>query len=193
VVASPLAGVPLGLAAGYFGGRIDNAIMRVMDVILAFPGLILVIWLVAMLGASLINVIIAITVFSLPTYARLARGITLSAREMEYVVAARSMGAGSRHILASHILPSVVGSMIVLTTLSISGAIVTGASLSFLGLGIGPPTPEWGAMLSDGRGYMRNAWWIAVFPGLVITLVVLSANIVGDALRDALDPKTRTR
>jgi peptide/nickel transport system permease protein len=193
VVASTLAGVPLGLAAGYFGGWIDNAIMRVMDVILAFPGLILVIWLVAMLGASLINVIIAITVFSLPTYARLARGITLSAREMEYVVAARSMGAGSRHILASHILPSVVGSMIVLTTLSISGAIVTGASLSFLGLGIGPPTPEWGAMLSDGRGYMRNAWWIAVFPGLVITLVVLSANIVGDALRDALDPKTRTR
>jgi peptide/nickel transport system permease protein len=193
VIVSTLVGVPLGLIAGYVGGRTDNIIMRLMDVILAFPGLILAIWLVSILGASMGNMIIAISVFSVPTYARMTRGITLSAREMEYVVAARSMGARGSRILISHILPSVVAPLIVLTTLSISGAIVTGASLSFLGLGVRPPTPEWGAMLSDGRGYMRNAWWMSVFPGIAITLVVLAANILGDGLRDALDPKTRQR
>ncbi|MBZ0289633.1 MAG: ABC transporter permease [Anaerolineae bacterium] len=193
VILSTVVGVPLGLIAGYVGGRTDNLIMRLMDVILAFPGLILAIWLVSMLGASMGNMIIAISVFSVPTYARMTRGVTLSTREMEYVVAARSMGARSAGILFWHILPSVAGPLIVLTTLSISGAIVTGASLSFLGLGVRPPTPEWGAMLSDGRGYMRNAWWMSVFPGLAITLVVLAANVLGDGLRDALDPKTRRR
>jgi peptide/nickel transport system permease protein len=193
VIVSTLVGVPLGLIAGYVGGRTDNIIMRLMDVILAFPGLILAIWLVSILGASMGNMIIAISVFSVPTYARMTRGITLSAREMEYVVAARSMGARGRRILIAHVLPSVVAPLIVLTTLSISGAIVTGASLSFLGLGVRPPTPEWGAMLSDGRSYMRNAWWMSVFPGFAITLVVLAANILGDGLRDALDPKTRQR
>jgi peptide/nickel transport system permease protein len=193
VLLSTLVGVPLGLIAGYVGGRTDNLIMRLMDVILAFPGLILAIWLVSILGASMDKMIIAISVFSVPTYARMTRGITLSAREMEYVVAARSMGARAGRILLAHVLPSVVGPLIVLTTLSISGAIVTGASLSFLGLGVRPPTPEWGAMLSDGRGYMRNAWWMSVFPGLAITLVVLAANVLGDGLRDALDPKTRRR
>lgn len=193
VMASTLVGVPLGLVAGYAGGRIDGIIMRIMDIILAFPGLILAIWLVAMLGASVANVIIAITVFSVPTYARLTRGIALSTREMDYVMAARNMGAEPLWILVMHILPSVVAPLIVLITLSISGAIITGASLSFLGLGVRPPTPEWGAMLADGRGYMRNAWWMSVFPGLAITLVVLAANVVGDGLRDALDPKTRSR
>jgi peptide/nickel transport system permease protein len=193
VLASTLIGVPLGLIGGYVGGRTDNLIMRFMDIILAFPGLILAIWLVSMLGASIGNMIIAISVFSIPTYARMTRGVTLSTREMDYVVAARSMGAGGSRILISHILPSVVGPLIVLTTLSISGAIVTGASLSFLGLGVRPPTPEWGAMLSDGRGYMRNAWWMSVFPGVAITIVVLAANVLGDGLRDALDPKTRQR
>lgn len=192
VIASALVGIPLGLFGGYFGGRIDSIIMRAMDILLAFPGLILVIWLVTILGAALINIIIAITIFSVPTFARLARGIVLSTREMDYVVAARSLGANSWQILVWHILPSVVGPMIVLTTLSIAGAIVTGASLSFLGLGVRPPTPEWGAMLSDGRGDMRNAWWSAVFPGLAITLVVLAANIMGDGLRDAFDPKSRS-
>lgn len=193
VIASTLLGVPLGLIAGYFGGAVDMFIMRIMDVIVSFPSLILVIWLIAMLGSNMFNIILAITLFSVPTYARLMHGVTLSIREMDYVVAARGMGARSGRILLWHILPGVVGPLIVLTTLSISGAIVTGASLSFLGLGVRPPTPEWGAMLSDGRDFMRNAWWIAVFPGMVITLVVLAANIVGDALRDAFDPRVRVR
>lgn len=184
-------GTPLGLVAGYFGGRVDSIIMRVMDIILAFPGLILVIWLVAMLGSNMINVILSIAFFSLPTYSRLVRSSTLSIREMDFVVAAQSMGAQHFRILFSHILPAVMGPLIVLTTLSISGAIVTGASLSFLGLGVRPPTPEWGALLADGRAYLRNAWWISFFPGMTITLVVLAANIVGDGLRDALDPRVR--
>ncbi len=183
--------VPLGLLAGFFGGLLDNAVMRVMDLILAFPGLILAIWLVSLLGSNMSNVVIAIAFFSLPTYARLIRGITLSIREMEYVVAARSMGAGSLRIMFFHILPGVLGPMIVVTTLGVSGAIVAGASLSFLGLGVRPPTPEWGAMLADGRNYLRTQWWIAVFPGMTITLVVLILNIIGDALRDALDPNVR--
>ena len=182
---------PLGLIAGFFGGLPDNVIMRVMDLILAFPGLILAIWLVSLLGSNMTNVIIAIAFFSIPTYARLIRGITLSIREMEYVMAARSMGAGSLRIMFFHVLPGVLGPMIVLTSLGVSGAIVTGASLSFLGLGVSPPTPEWGAMLADGRSYLRTQWWIAVFPGMTITLVVLILNIIGDALRDALDPNVR--
>ena len=186
-----LVSVPLGLLAGFFGGPLDNVIMRVMDLILAFPGLILAIWLVSLLGANMSNVIIAITFFSLPTYARLIRGVTLAIREMEYVMAARSMGAGSARIMFFHILPGVLGPLIVLTTLGVSGAIVAGASLSFLGLGVRPPTPEWGAMLADGRNYMRTQWWMAVFPGLTITLVVLILNVIGDALRDALDPNVR--
>ena len=208
-------GVPLGLIAGYVrGGRsdlshpnalwrfliagyymgkggLDNIIMRVMDVILAFPSLILAIWLVSLLGASINNVIFAIALSSIPGYARLIRGIVLSIREMEYVMAARSMGAGSLRIMFFHILPGVLGPLIVVTTLGVSGAIVFGASLSFLGLGVPPPTPEWGAMLTDGRSYLRTQWWVAVFPGMTITLVVLVLNIIGDALRDALDPNVR--
>lgn len=191
VIASTLVGVPLGLMAGYFGGVIDDAIMRLMDVILAFPGLILAIWMVSMLGPSLRNIVFAITFWSVPTYARLARGSTLSVREMDYITAERCIGAGHFRILYRHILPNIFAPLIVLATMNISGAIIAGASLSFLGLGVRPPTPEWGSMLSDGRGYLRNAWWIAFFPGIVITLVVLAANMVGDALRDAIDPKVR--
>ena len=183
--------VPLGMLGGFQGGLADNVIMRVMDLILAFPGLILAIWLVSLLGSDMRNVIYAIAFFSLPTFARLIRGITLSIREMEYVVAARSMGAGSLRIMFFHVAPGVLGPLIVLTTLGVSGAIVTGASLSFLGLGVSPPTPEWGAMLADGRNYLRTQWWIAFFPGMTITLVVLILNILGDALRDALDPNVR--
>ncbi len=184
-------GVPLGLIGGFVGGLPDDFIMRLMDLILAFPSLILAIWLVSLLGSDMRNVIIAIAFFSIPTYARLIRGITLSIREMEYVMAARSMGAGSPRIMFFHVLPGVLGPLIVLTTLGVSGAIVAGASLSFLGLGVSPPTPEWGAMLADGRNYMRTQWWIAVFPGITITVVVLIMNIIGDALRDALDPNVR--
>jgi len=191
IALSTLVSVPLGLIGGFVGGLVDDFIMRVMDLILAFPGLILAIWLVSLLGSNMTNVIFAIAFFSLPTYARLIRGITLSIREMEYVMAARSMGAGSPRIMFFHVLPGVLGPLIVLTTLGVSGAIVTGASLSVLGLGVSPPTPEWGAMLADGRNYMRTQWWIAVFPGITITLVVLILNIIGDALRDALDPNVR--
>ncbi|MCY4073765.1 MAG: ABC transporter permease [Chloroflexi bacterium] len=191
IALTTLVSVPLGLIGGFVGGLVDDFIMRVMDLILAFPGLILAIWLVSLLGSNMTNVIFAIAFFSLPTYARLIRGVTLSIREMEYVMAARSMGAGAPRIMFFHVLPGVLGPLIVLTTLGVSGAIVTGASLSFLGLGVSPPTPEWGAMLADGRNYMRTQWWIAVFPGITITLVVLILNIIGDALRDALDPNVR--
>lgn len=188
IALAALLGVPLGLIAGYMGGKLDNFIMRVMDLILAFPGLILIIWLVGLLGSNIINVIMAIALFSLPTYARLTRGATLSIYGTDYVIAARSMGAGAFRIMFRHILPNIVGSLIVVVTLGVSDAIITGASLSFLGLGVRPPTPEWGAMLSDGRSYLRNAWWISFFPGMTITLVVLALNIVGDAVRDAFDP-----
>lgn len=188
IALSTLIGVPLGLMAGYIGGKVDNIIMRLMDLILAFPGLILIIWLVGLVGSSVTNVIFAIALFSLPTYARLTRGVTLSAQNAEYVIAAQGMGAGSLHIMVFHILPNIISSLIVVSTLGVSGAIITGASLSFLGLGVRPPTPEWGAMLSDGRAFLRNAWWISFFPGAVITIVVLALNIVGDAIRDAADP-----
>lgn len=186
-------GIPLGLMAGFFGGKVDNIIMRVMDLILAFPGLILIIWLVGLLGSNIINVIAAIALFSLPTYARLTRGQTLSLFQRDFVLAARCIGAVPSRIMFYHILPNILGSLIVITTLGVSDAIITGASLSFLGLGVRPPTPEWGAMLSDGRAYLRNAWWIAFFPGITITLLVLALNTVGDALRDAFDPNTLSK
>ena len=137
--------------------------------------------------------IIAIAVFSLPTYSRLTRSQTLSLAQQDYVLAARSMGAGPIRIMFFHILPNIVGSLIVIVTLSISDAIITGASLSFLGLGVRPPTPEWGSMLSDGRSYLRNAWWISFFPGMIITILVLALNVVGDALRDAFDPNVLSK
>ncbi len=193
IVLAAIIGVPLGLFAGYFGGRVDNIIMRIMDLILAFPGLILIIWLVGLLGSNLFNVVFAIALFSLPTYSRLTRGQALSLNQRDYVLAARAMGAGSGRIMFNHILPNLVGSLIVVTTLSVSDAIITGASLSFLGLGVRPPTPEWGAMLSDGRAYLRNAWWMSFFPGMTITLLVLALNVVGDALRDAFDPNVLSK
>jgi peptide/nickel transport system permease protein len=178
IAISAMIGVPIGLAAGYFRGRVDNILMRIMDLILAFPGLILIIWLVGLLGANLWNVIFAIAVFTLPTYSRLTRGQTLSAQERDYVLAARAMGADARRIMFAHVV----------TTLGVSDAIITGASLSFLGLGVRAPTPEWGAMLSDGRAYLREAWWMSFFPGMTITLLVLALNVVGDAVRDSFDP-----
>lgn len=193
IIASALIGVSLGLLAGYAGGKVDNIIMRIMDLILAFPGLILIIWLVGLLGSNIYNVIFAIALFSLPTYSRLARGQTLSIYERDFVLAARCMGASPFRIMFLHIFPNIVSSLIVVLTLSVSDAIITGASLSFLGLGVRPPTPEWGAMLSDGRGYLRNAWWMSFFPGIIITLLVLALNIVGDALRDAFDPNVLSK
>jgi peptide/nickel transport system permease protein len=186
-----LIGVPLGLVAGYFGGLVDNSIMRVMDIVLAFPGIIFAIWLISLLGMGLTNVILAITFWLVPTYARLAHGSTLSVRELDYITAEQCIGASHSRILFRHIFPNILAPLVVMASMNISGAIITGASLSFLGLGVRPPTPEWGAMLSDGRGFLRNAWWMAFFPGIVITSVVLAANMIGDGLRDALDPRIR--
>ena len=189
VALGALVGVPLGVLAGFFGGWLDNLTMRSMDVILAFPGLILLIWLATVLGPGVENMILALAFFSLPTYTRLTRGNTLSIREMDYVLAARSLGASGMRIVFLHILPAIIPPIIVITTLAVSGAIIAGASLSYLGLDVSPSTPEWGAMLADGRSFIRNEWWLSFFPGMVITLVVLALNVIGDAMRDALDPK----
>jgi peptide/nickel transport system permease protein len=186
-------GVPLGLISGYAGGWIDNVIMRLMDLILAFPGIIFAIWLVAMLGPGVNQVIIAIGFFNLPGFSRIIRGSVLSIKEVDFIQATRALGGNSFRLIFLHILPNVVAPIIIMASLSLAGSILGGASLSFLGLGPQPPTPEWGMMLSDGRPYLRQAWWLMIFPGLMITLFVLASNIFGDGLRDALDPKTEIR
>jgi peptide/nickel transport system permease protein len=192
VFLSVIIGVPLGLIAGYSGGVVDTVIMRIMDLILAFPGLIFAIWLVSMLGPGINQVILAIAFWSLPTFSRVIRANVLSIKSIDYVQAVRALGGGYLQIIFRHILPNVIAPIIVIASLDISGAILTGASLSFLGLGPQPPTPEWGAMLADGRTYLRSAWWMMVFPGVMLTLTVLSSNLFGDGLRDALDPRAST-
>ncbi len=189
VILSMAIGVPVGLASGYFGGWVDGTLMRIVDLILAFPGIIFAIWLVAMLGPGVNQVILANALFNMPSFARIIRGSVLTMKESDFVLAARGLGASDLHILGSHVLPNVLAPIVVLGSLTISDAILTAASLSFLGLGSQPPTPEWGAMLSDGRPFLQNAWWLSVFPGVMLTLTVLASNIVGDGLRDALDPR----
>lgn len=184
-------GVILGLLAGYSGGAVDNVVMRLMDMMLAFAGILLALTIVAVLGPGLVNVMLAVGIAGIPNFARLVRGSVLSAKENLYVEAARNIGARSGRIIFRHILPNVAAPVIVLATLAYGWAILSAASLSFLGLGAQPPTPEWGIMLSDGRGYMREALWVTFFPGLAIMLTVLAANILGDGLRDALDPRQR--
>lgn len=183
-------GVALGSVAGYFGGRIDEAISRVMDVLLAFPGLLLAIAMVAVLGPSLTNVILALTLIGWVGYARLVRGQVLRAREFEYVQAARALGASTSRILIRHIVPTALPAVTVQATLGMGGAILAEASLSFLGLGVQPPTPSWGTMLSYGKAHMLEAPHLTVFPGLAIAVLVLGFNFLGDGLRDALDPAT---
>lgn len=184
-------GVVLGIVSGYYGGKIDTIIMRVMDVLLAFPGILLALAIVSVLGGSLTNVIIAVSIFSVPAFARIVRGSTLSVRKLEYVDAVRALGATDFRIIFKHILPNVMSPIIVQATLRIATAVLTASGLSFLGLGAPPPEPEWGAMLNDGRQYMSNAPHIILFPGIMIVLVVLAFNIFGDGLRDALDPKMK--
>jgi peptide/nickel transport system permease protein len=186
-------GVTFGLIAGYRGGYIDSLIMRATDMMLAFPGILLAMTIVAILGTSLFNLMLAVGIASIPEYTRVVRGSVLSAREMEYVTAARVSGARDRAVMLRHILPNVLPPIIVLATLGIAGAIILGSTLSFLGLGIQPPTAEWGNMLSDGRSMMRHFWWVSFFPGLAIMLTVLAINLLGDGLRDALDPRLRNR
>ena len=185
-------GVPIGLVSGFYGGRLDVFAMRVMDVLLAFPGILLALAIVGVLSPGLGNVMIAVGLAAVPTYARLTRASVLSARELLYVEAARAMGGRDRVILVRYILPNVVAPLIVTSTLGLGTAILSAAALSFLGLGSPPPTPEWGRMLSEGRDYLREAWWISTFPGLAIMLTVLAMNLLGDGLRDVLDPRLKT-
>nr|WP_062351345.1 nickel transporter permease [Bacillus kwashiorkori] len=185
-----IAGVVLGIISGYYGGVIDTIIMRVVDVFLAFPGILLAIAIAGVLGGSLYNVIIAVAVFSVPSFARIVRGSTLAVRKLEYIDAIRALGAKDLRIIFRHILPNIMSPIIVQATLRIATAILTAAGLSFLGLGAQPPEPEWGAMLNDGRSYIFDYPHVALFPGLAIVTVVLAFNIFGDGLRDALDPKS---
>jgi peptide/nickel transport system permease protein len=193
VLLGVVSGVPLGLISGYFGGWVDTLLMRIMDLILAFPGIIFAIWLVSMLGPGVNQVIIAIAFWDLPGYSRVVRGSVLSIKDVDYIQASRALGGNSWKIMFKHVLPNVIAPIIIMSSLSISGSILAAASLSFLGLGAQPPTPEWGLMLAEGRPYIRTAWWLMVFPGVMITLFVLASNIFGDGLRDALDPRTATR
>ena len=191
VVIALVPGVIVGLVAGYYGRWLDTLLMRIVDVMLAFPGILLALGIVAVLGPSLTSLMIAVGISSIPTYARLTRASVLSARENLYVDAARVVGAHDLAILSRHILPNVVAPVIVVSTLGVGAAILVAATLSFLGLGSQPPTPEWGRMLSEGRQYLREQWWIATFPGVAIMLTVLALNVLGDGLRDALDPRLR--
>ena len=191
VLIAAFAGTVLGLVSGYWGGVVDGLIVAAMDVMMALPGILMALVIVTILDRSLVNVMIAVGVSWIPSYARLARGSVLTTKEMDYVLAARVVGGRSGHILIKHILPNIVMPIIILATLGVSGAILTGASLNFLGLGAQPPTPEWGAMLNQARRFVRVAWWWMTFPGLAIMITVLSTSMLGDGLRDALDPKLR--
>ncbi len=189
VSVSSLAGMFFGSVAGYFGGRVDDVISRVIDVLMAFPGILLAIALVAVLGPSLVNVVLALSVIGWVGYARLVRGQALRAREFEFVQAARALGAGSPRIVLRHVLPTTLPSVVVQATLGMAGAIIAEASLSFLGLGVQPPTPSWGTMLDAGRAHLFDAPHLTVFPGVAIALLVLGFNFLGDGLRDRVDQK----
>jgi peptide/nickel transport system permease protein len=185
------AGLVLGMLAAYYGGRADTVIMRGMDVVLAFPYILLAIGVVAILGPGLRNAMIAIGIVYIPFYARVVRGSVLAIRSREYVDAARTLGASDHRIMWQHVLPNTLAPLIVLTTLNVGQAIIDTAGLSFLGLGTQPPTPDWGNMLAGGRNYIIDAPWIVTFPGLAILATVLAFNLMGDALRDAFDPRLR--
>lgn len=188
---SLLAGGTIGAVAGYFGGRVDNILMRIMDVQLAIPTILLAIVISAALGPGLFNLMVAVGITSIPRFARLMRASVLSIKGMEYIEAARAMGAGHTRIILLYILPNCMAPLIVQSTLSVANAILFAATLSFLGLGIQPPFPEWGGMLSAARPYLRNNAYMSIFPGLAIMITILALNFLGDGLRDALDPKQK--
>lgn len=191
VTFSVLVGVLVGLISGYFGGRVDTAIMRVMDVILAFPSLLLALVLVAILGTGLTNAMIAISLVNQPHFVRLTRAAVLTERGKDYVVGSRVAGAGMFRLMFITILPNCLAPLIVQATLAFSSAILDAAALGFLGMGAQPPTPEWGTMLAEAREFIQRAWWVVTFPGLAILITVLAINLMGDGLRDALDPKLK--
>lgn len=186
------AGVPIGLIAGYYGGGVDSSLMRLMDVLFSIPAIVLAIAILAALGPGIINAMIAIGIVYTPIFARITRGSVLGIRDAVFVRAARSVGATDTRILGTHILPNVIAPIIVQASLSLAFAILAEAALSFLGLGVQPPDPAWGRMLSEGRGFFRQAPWMAIFPGLAILVTVMAFNFVGDGLRDALDPQQRS-
>jgi peptide/nickel transport system permease protein len=189
VTISVVGGAILGLFSGYHRGWIDLLVMRLTDVMLAFPGILLALVIIAVLGRNLTSAMIAVGISAMPAYIRVVRSSVLSVRGNEYVIAAQVIGCGSNRILLRHILPNVIAPVIVLATLGIPSAIIAGASLSFLGLGVQPPTADWGEMLSSGRNQFALAPWLSIFPGLAIVITVLSINLFGDGLRDALDPR----
>lgn len=184
-------GVPVGIISGYFRGRIDDLLMRVTDMFMAFPRLILAMAIAAALKPTLENVVIAISLAAWPAYARVSRSITMGLREEDYIEAARGMGAGPARILARHVLPGAIGPLVIQVSLDMGGIILTAAGLSFIGFGAQPPTPEWGLMISEGRNYIPGQWWVSTFPGLAISLFVLGFNLLGDGIRDVLDPRLR--
>jgi peptide/nickel transport system permease protein len=193
VVVSGVVGVLLGLAAGYYESWPDAVISRIIDVLMAFPSFLLALAVLTVLGPSLTNAMIAVAIAQIPTFTRVMRGTVLSEKQKDYVLAARVIGAGNPRIMLRHLPINTAAPIIVLATLNVAGAILTTAALSFLGLGAQPPTPEWGAMLSRGRSFMRTAWWLTVFPGLAIMVTVFALNLLGDGLRDILDPRLRNR
>jgi peptide/nickel transport system permease protein len=188
---SVLISVPLGLAAGYYRGRLDALTMRIVDVVMAFPGILLALVIIAILGPGLTNAMIAVGIGEAPAYTRVVRGSTLVVREQSYIEAARAIGTSNFRIIRSYVFPNVIQPLIVISTVGFAVAIVIGSSLGFLGLGAQPPAAEWGTMVSDGRNYLRTQWWISAFPGATIGIVVLAINVLGDALRDVLDPRLK--
>ncbi len=181
----------LGAAAGFYGGRVDNIIMRFMDILLAIPSILLAISIVAALGGGLFNVMLAVGISSIPGYARIVRASVIQLKGQEFIEAARAIGANDARIILMHIIPNSLAPIIVQGTLGVAGAILSAAGLSFIGLGLAPPSPEWGAMLSAGRDYIRDHMWMTLWPGLFIMITILSLNLLGDGLRDALDPKLK--
>jgi len=183
-------GTFIGVTSAFVGGLVDQVLMRIMDILLAIPNIIMAMAIVAILGPSLTNAMIAVGIAGIPKYARLTRGATLSVKASGYVEASRAVGTSGARILLFQIMPNIMSPLLVYTTLQIGIAILDTAALSFIGLGAQPPTPEWGTMLSEGKEYIHDAWWLATFPGLAITVVVFTVNILGDALRDIFDPKS---
>ena len=191
VCVSGAVGVGLGVLAGFFSGRSDATIMRLVDVQLSMPVTLVAIAVIAVVGTSLVNLVLVLGLSQWPLYARVVRGEALALRGREFIVAARAVGASSSHIIVHHVLPNTLSSIVVVATFGVAGVIVFEAGLSFLGLGVQPPQPSLGGMLSEGREYLATAWWLGIFPGLAIMLLVLGINLLGDGLRDALDPRQR--
>jgi peptide/nickel transport system permease protein len=193
VLTAPVFGLIVGTVAGYFGGWTDRILMRITDIFLAFPKLILALALVAVLGPGMVNAVLAIAVTSWPPYARVARAETLTVRNSDYIAAVRLQGAGAARIIWGHVVPMCLPSVIIRVTLDMAGVILIAAGLGFLGLGVQPPLPEWGMMISAGRKYLFEQWWVATMPGLAIFIVSLGFNLLGDGLRDVLDPRSSGR